>query len=147
MILHRVDRQADDLDGALFELALELGASSAQDSFDAAPELLDSAIIFAPVGEVVPPALRNLARGGTVAIAGIYLTDIPALDYEIDLFQERTLRSVTSNTRGDAEEFLRLAERLKLKVTVTPYPLDAADQALADLAADRITGAAVLTVA
>src|SRR5579859_5530414 len=78
------------------ELALELGAASAQDSFDAAPELLDSAIIFAPVGEVVPPALRNLARGGTVAIAGIYLTDIPSLDYEIDLFQERTLRSVTS---------------------------------------------------
>ncbi len=128
------------------DLALELGAASAQDSFDAAPELLDSAIIFAPVGDVVPPALRNLARGGTVAIAGIYLTDIPALDYEIDLFQERTLRSVTSNTRGDAEEFLRLAERLKLKVTTTPYSLDAADQALADLAADRITGAAVLTV-
>src|SRR5712691_10356500 len=88
------------------DLALTLGAASAQDSFDAAPELLDSAIIFAPVGEVVPPALRNLARGGTVAIAGIYLTDIPSLDYEIDLFQERTLRSVTSNTRGDAEEFL-----------------------------------------
>ena len=128
------------------ELALELGAVSAQDSFDAAPELLDSAIIFAPVGEVVPPALRNLARGGTVAIAGIYLTDIPSLDYEIDLFQERTLRSVTSNTRGDAEEFLRLAEQLKLKVTVSEYPLDSADQALADLAADRITGAAVLTV-
>jgi propanol-preferring alcohol dehydrogenase len=128
------------------DLALELGAASAQDSFDAAPELLDSAIIFAPVGEVVPPALRNLARGGTVAVAGIYLTDIPSLDYEIDLFQERTLRSVTSNTRGDAEEFLRLAERLKLKVTVTPYPLDAADRALADLAADRITGAAVLVV-
>ena len=128
------------------ELALELGAVSAQDSFDAAPELLDSAIIFAPVGDVVPPALRNLARGGTVAIAGIYLTDIPSLDYEIDLFQERTLRSVTSNTRGDAEEFLRLAERLKLKVTTTSYPLDAADQALADLAADRITGAAVLAI-
>ena len=127
------------------ELALELGAASAQDSFDAAPELLDSAIIFAPVGEVVPPALRNLARGGTVAIAGIYLTDIPSLDYEIDLFQERTLRSVTSNTRGDAEEFLRLAGQLKLKVTVSEYPLAAADQALADLAADRITGAAVLT--
>ncbi|HEY3902887.1 MAG TPA: zinc-dependent alcohol dehydrogenase family protein [Streptosporangiaceae bacterium] len=127
------------------ELALELGAVSAQDSFDAAPELLDSAIIFAPVGDVVPPALRNLARGGTVAIAGIYLTDIPSLDYEIDLFQERTLRSVTSNTRGDAEEFLRLAEQLKLKVTVSEYPMDSADQALADLAADRITGAAVLT--
>jgi len=128
------------------ELALELGAVSAQDSFDASPEPLDSAIIFAPVGEIVPAALRNLDRGGTLAIAGIYLSDIPALNYAEDLFQERTLRSVTANTRGDAEEFLRLAERLRLQVTVTPYPLDAADQALADLAADRITGAAVLTV-
>ena len=129
------------------QLALELGAASAQDSFDPSPEPLDSAIIFAPVGDVVPPALRNLDRGGTVAIAGIHLTDIPSLNYSDELFQERTLRSVTSNTRGDAEEFLRLAERLRLRVSVTPYPLDAADQALSDLAADRITGAAVLTVA
>jgi alcohol dehydrogenase, propanol-preferring len=128
------------------ELALKLGAVSAQDSFDPSPEPLDSAIIFAPVGDVVPPALRNLDRGGTLAIAGIHLTDIPSLNYEDDLFQERTLRSVTSNTRGDAEEFLRLAERLRLKVSVTPYSLDAADQALSDLAADRVTGAAVLTV-
>ncbi len=128
------------------QLALELGAASAQDSYDSSPEPLDSAIIFAPVGDVVPPALRNLDRGGTVAIAGIHLTDIPSLNYSDELFQERTLRSVTSNTRGDAEEFLRLAERLRLRVSVTPYPLDAADRALSDLAADRITGAAVLTV-
>jgi alcohol dehydrogenase, propanol-preferring len=128
------------------DLALELGAASAQDSFDPSPEPLDSAIIFAPVGDVVPAALRNLDRGGTCAIAGIYLTDIPALNYERELFQERNLRSVTSNTRGNAEEFLRLAERLKLKVSVTPYPLSAAGEALADLAADRITGAAVLEV-
>jgi alcohol dehydrogenase, propanol-preferring len=129
------------------QLALELGAASAHDSFDPAPEPLDSAIIFAPVGDVVPPALRNLDRGGTVAIAGIHLTDIPSLNYSDELFQEKTLRSVTSNTRGDAEEFLRLAERLRLRVSVTPYPLDAADRALSDLEADRITGAAVLTVA
>ncbi|MHB1592608.1 MAG: zinc-dependent alcohol dehydrogenase family protein [Streptosporangiaceae bacterium] len=128
------------------DLALELGAVSAQDSFDPSPEPLDSAIIFAPVGEVVPPALRNLDRGGTLAIAGIHLSDIPALNYASELFQERNLRSVTSNTRGDAEQFLRLAERLRLKVTVTPYPLEAADQALTDLAEDRITGAAVLAV-
>jgi alcohol dehydrogenase, propanol-preferring len=128
------------------QLARELGAASAQDSFDVSPEPLDSAIIFAPVGEVVPPALRNLDRGGTVAIAGIHLSDIPSLNYSDELFQERTLRSVTANTRGDAEEFLRLAERLRLRVSVTSYPLDAADQALSDLAADRITGAAVLTV-
>jgi len=127
------------------ELASELGAASAQDSFDPAPEPLDSAIIFAPVGDVVPPALRNLDRGGTLAIAGIHLSDIPALHYSDELFQERTLRSVTANTRGDAEEFLRLAERLRLRVTVRPYPLEAADRALADLAGDRFTGAAVLT--
>lgn len=126
------------------DLARELGAVSAQDSFDPSPEPLDSAIIFAPVGEVVPPALRNLDRGGTAAIAGIHLSDIPSLNYSDELFQERTLRSVTSNTRGDAEEFLRLAERLRLRVSVTPYPMRAADQALSDLAADRVTGAAVL---
>ena len=129
------------------KLALDLGVDSAQDSFDRSPEPLDSAIVFAPVGTVVPPALRNLDRGGTLAIAGIYLTDIPALNYEDELFQERTLRSVTSNTRGNAEEFLRLAERLRLKVTVTPYPFEAAQEALTDLAEDRVTGAAVLTVA
>jgi len=129
------------------DLALELGAASAQDSFDASPVPLDSAIIFAPVGDVVPAALRNLDRGGTLAIAGIYLSDIPSLNYADELFYERNLRSVTSNTRGDAQEFLRLAERLRLKVSVTPYPLEAADQALADLAGDRFTGAAVLTVA
>ena len=128
------------------DLALELGAASAQDSFDPSPEPLDSAIIFAPVGEVVPPALRNLDRGGTLAIAGIHLTDIPALNYSREVFGERTLRSVTSNTRGDGEEFLRLAQQLRLRVSVTPYPLAEADRALADLAADRITGAAVLEV-
>jgi propanol-preferring alcohol dehydrogenase len=128
------------------ELALGLGAASAQDSFDPSPEPLDSAILFAPVGTLVPPGLAALDRGGTLAIAGIYLTDIPALNYSKHLFQERTLRSVTANTRGDGEEFLRLAERLRLRVTVTPYPFDKADQALADLAADRVTGAAVISI-
>ena len=129
------------------KLALDLGVDSAQDSFDPSPEPLDSAIVFAPVGTVVPAALRNLDRGGTLAIAGIYLTDIPAVNYEDELFQERSLRSVTSNTRGNAEEFLRLAERLRLKVSVTPYPFEAAQDALTDLAEDRVNGAAVLTVA
>jgi alcohol dehydrogenase, propanol-preferring len=128
------------------ELALGLGAASAQDSFDPAPEPLDAAILFAPVGTLVPPALAALDRGGTLAVAGIYLTDIPALNYDADLFQERTLRSVTSNTRGDGEEFLRLAERLRLRVTVNPYPFDQADQAVADLAAERFTGAAVISM-
>jgi propanol-preferring alcohol dehydrogenase len=128
------------------ELALSLGVASAQDSFDPSPAPLDSAIIFAPVGTMVPPALAALDRGGTVAIAGIYLTDIPSLNYDRHLFQERQLRSVTANTRGDAAGFLRLAERLRIKVTTTPYPFDQAGQALADLAADRVHGAAVLTM-
>jgi propanol-preferring alcohol dehydrogenase len=127
------------------QLALDLGAASAQDSGDPSPEPLDSAIIFAPAGDLVPVALRTLARGGTVAIAGIYLSQIPALDYP-DLFQERQVRSVTANTRGDATEFLRLAGRLGLRVEISPYPFERADQALADLAADRFTGAAVLTI-
>ncbi|HEU5420789.1 MAG TPA: zinc-dependent alcohol dehydrogenase family protein [Streptosporangiaceae bacterium] len=128
------------------ELALELGAASAADSLDPPPEPLDSAIMFAPAGSLVPAALRALDRGGILAIAGIYLSDIPGLDYEAELFQERELRSVTANTRGDAEEFLRLCERLRPEVSVVPYPLEQADQALADLAADRFAGAAVLTL-
>lgn len=125
-------------------LALELGAASAQDSFDPSPEPLDSAIVFAPAGGLVPAALHRLDRGGTLAIAGIHLTDVPALNYQAHLFQERQVRSVTSNTRSDGDEFLSLATRLRLKVSTVPYPLDRADEALADLAADRVTGAAVL---
>jgi propanol-preferring alcohol dehydrogenase len=105
---------------------------------------LDSAIIFAPVGDLVPAALAALDRGGTCAIAGIYLTAIPPLDYDKHLFSERTLRSVTANTRGDAAEFLTLAQRLGIRVTTTPYPFGEADRALADLAGDRIHGAGVL---
>jgi alcohol dehydrogenase, propanol-preferring len=126
------------------ELARSLGAASVQDSFDPSPVPLDSAILFAPVGTLVPPGLAALDRGGTLAVAGIYLTDIPPLNYDQHLFQERNLRSVTSNTRGDAQEFLTLAARLRIKVTTVPYPFGRADQALADLAADRFNGAAVL---
>jgi alcohol dehydrogenase, propanol-preferring len=129
------------------ELARSLGVASAQDSFDPPLVQLDSAILFAPVGTLVPPALSALDRGGTLAIAGIYLTDIPELNYERHLFQERQLRSVTSNTRADATEFLTLAERLRIKVTTTPYRFDQADQALSDLAAERVHGAAVLSMA
>jgi alcohol dehydrogenase, propanol-preferring len=128
------------------ELALSLGVASAQDSLDPTPEPLDSAILFAPVGTLVPPALAALDRGGTLAIAGIYLTDIPTLNYDRHLFQERNLRSVTSNTRQDATEFLTLAARLRIRVTTTPYSFDQADQALTDLAAERVHGAAVLSM-
>jgi propanol-preferring alcohol dehydrogenase len=129
------------------ELARRLGAHWTGDTFDEPPSLLDSAITFAPVGEIVPAALRALDRGGTLAIAGIHLSDIPPLVYADHLFQERQLRSVTANTRRDGEEFLALAASLDLHVEVTPYPFEAADAALADLAGDRVRGAAVIRVA
>jgi len=126
--------------------ALQLGAASAGPA-DAAPlERLDAAILFAPVGELVPIALAALDRGGILAIAGIHLTDVPALDYHRHLFEERQVRSVTANTRADGRQFLALASRLGLTVTTQRYPLDAADRALDDLAHDRVTGAAVLVV-
>ncbi|MFF7244661.1 zinc-dependent alcohol dehydrogenase family protein [Embleya sp. NPDC008237] len=125
-------------------LALELGAASAGDTRAAPPEPLDSAIVFAPVGDIVPVALAALDRSGTLAVAGIHMTDIPPLDYQRHLFHERTLRSVTANTRHDGVEFLRLAAEIDLRVTTTPYPMSHADRALADLAADRVHGAAVL---
>ena len=126
-------------------LAMELGAASAGDAADMPPEPLDAAILFAPAGDLVLPALAALDRGGTLSVAGIYLSDIPPLNYERHLFQERQLRSVTSNTRQDAREFLAFAAAHKLKVTTHPYSLDAAGQALGDLKAGRFDGAAVLT--
>jgi alcohol dehydrogenase, propanol-preferring len=126
------------------KLALELGAASAAGAYDAPPEPLDAAILFAPAGELVPLALEALDRGGTLAVAGIHLSDIPSLNYQRHLFQERTLCSVTSNTRADGRALLDFAARHRLRVSVTPYPMDRADLALADLAADRLVGAAVL---
>lgn len=127
-------------------LALELGADYAGDAYDQPPVPLDSAILFAPVGDLDPAALRALDRGGTLAIAGIHLSDIPALNYTRELFFERQVRSVTANTRADGREFLALAARLSLTLTTTAYPFQAAAKALEDLAADRITGSAVLRV-
>ncbi|MEU9886913.1 zinc-binding alcohol dehydrogenase family protein [Sphaerisporangium sp. NPDC051011] len=127
-------------------LALELGAASAGGAYDPPPEPLESAILFAPVGDLVPVALAALDRGGTLAVAGIHLTDVPPLKYQDHLFYERGLRSVTANTREDGRTFLDLATRHPLSVTTTPYPFDRADQALADLAADRVNGAAVLHI-
>lgn len=126
------------------KLALELGATSAGGADDPPPEPLDAAVLFAPVGSLVPVALRALDRGGTLSVAGIYLTDIPSLNYDRELFQERTLRSVTSNTRDDGRELLAFAATHRLRVAVTPYPMDRASDALTDLAADRVNGAAVL---
>ncbi|MGA7206209.1 MAG: zinc-dependent alcohol dehydrogenase family protein [Specibacter sp.] len=126
------------------ELARELGADFVGGPADVPPEPLDSAILFAPVGELVPVALRALDRGGTLAVAGIHLTDIPSLNYAAEIFQERQLCSVTANTRSDGREFLRLAAQIPIQPTTTAYPFSAADDALADLAEDRVNGAAVL---
>ncbi|MPY35429.1 zinc-binding alcohol dehydrogenase family protein [Streptomyces adustus] len=125
-------------------LALELGAASARDAYDMPPEPLNSAVLFAPAGELVPVALRALDRGGVLSIAGIHLSDVPALHYESELFYEKEVRSVTSNTRADAREFLALAARHRVRATTHVYPLSRADRALADLAAGRFDGAAVL---
>ncbi|MGW1724095.1 zinc-binding alcohol dehydrogenase family protein [Streptomyces sp. NPDC002306] len=125
-------------------LALDLGAASARDVHEAPPEPLDSAILFAPAGDLVPIALRALDRGGVLSIAGIHLSDIPPLCYESELFYEKEVRSVTSNTRADARDFLALAVRHGVRATTHTYPLSQAAQALQDLAAGRFDGAAVL---
>jgi len=137
--VHVLTRSADAQ-----RLARELGAASVGGATDDPPEPLDAAILFAPAGDLVPVALRALDRGGTLSVSGIYLSDIPSLRYERDLFYERTLTSVTANTRADGEAFLDLAARIPIKLTVQPYPFAEADRALADLAHDRITGVAVL---
>jgi propanol-preferring alcohol dehydrogenase len=125
-------------------LALELGAASAAGPDDAPPEPLDGAILFAPVGDLVPVVMRALDRGGVLAVAGIHLTDIPSLNYERELFYEKELRSVTSNTRDDGREFLLLANRYHVRATTHVYPLSQAQQALQDLKAGRFDGTAVL---
>ncbi len=127
-------------------LARELGAAWVGGSHDPSPAPLDAAILFAPVGELVPPALEVLDRGATLAIAGIHLSDVPPLHYQRHLFQERVLRSVTANTREDGEELLRLAEAIPIVTHTIPYPLERANEALVDLKQDRIRGAAVLEI-
>jgi propanol-preferring alcohol dehydrogenase len=128
------------------ELALKLGAASAQGAADPPPVPLDAAILFAPAGDLVLPALEALDRGGTLSIAGIHLSDIPTLNYQRHLFQERQVRSVTSNTRADARAFLEFAGQHHIAVTTPEYPLAQADRALSDLSAGRVAGAAVLLV-
>lgn len=131
-------------DPAARRLALELGAASARGAYDEPPEPLDSAIMFAPVGDLVPVALRALDRGGVLSVAGIHLSDIPSLRYERELFYEKELRSVTSNTREDGRAFLALAARHGVRATTHTYPLSEAQRALRDLKAGRFDGAAVL---
>jgi len=124
-------------------LAKELGATFVGETADRPPVPLDSAIVFAPAGDVVPYALEALKPGGTAAVAGIYLSDVPALNYERYLFHERDLRSVTSNTRRDGEELFRLIARLPVTAHTTVVPFGTVDGALADVAHGRASGSLV----
>ena len=133
-----------DEEGQAF--ARELGAVWAGGSDQSPPEELDAAIIFAPVGELVPLALGALAKGGSVVCAGIHMTDIPAFPYEL-LWEERVLRSVANLTRRDGEEFLALAPQVPVRAVVEAFPLERANKALEDMRAGRIYGSAVLEVA
>jgi propanol-preferring alcohol dehydrogenase len=130
-------------DEAAQALARKLGAEWAGDALGPAPEELDAAIIFAPAGELVPAALRAVAKGGTVVCAGIHMSDIPSFPYEL-LWGERVLRSVANLTRLDGEEFLALAPRVPVRTEVEEFPLAHADDALDQLRAGEIRGAAVL---
>lgn len=127
-------------------LALRLGAVWAGDLDEAPPAELDSAIQFAPVGALVPPALRALRPGGTLACAGIYMTDIPALRYDVELFEEKTLTSTTANTRKDGEELLALAAEIPVRPRTTTFPFHRANEALEALAGGRIEGSGVLRI-
>jgi propanol-preferring alcohol dehydrogenase len=133
-------------DAAHRRLALSLGAAWAGGPGEPLPERVDSAIVFAPAGDLVPVALQNLEKGGTVALAGIYMTDVPAMAYEPNLFWEKTLQSVTANTRSDGLALLAEAAAVPIRPRITRYPLAAANTALQDLAADRVEGTAVLMV-
>jgi alcohol dehydrogenase, propanol-preferring len=130
-------------DDAAQAFALELGAEWAGDALGPPPEELDAALVFAPAGELVPAALRALAKGGTVVCGGIRMSDIPAMPYEL-LWGERVLRSVANLTRADGEEFLALAPRVPVRTAVEAFPLERANEALARLRAGDLRGAAVL---
>lgn len=132
-------------DAAGQRFALELGAVWAGGSDQSPPQKLDAAILFAPDGTLVPKALRDVDKGGTVVCGGIHMSEIPAFPYAL-LWEERVLRSVANLTRQDGEEFLALAPQVPIKTEVQAYPLEAAGQALSDLRAGKVRGAAVLAV-
>ena len=125
-------------------LALELGAASVGGAYDPPPVPLDAAILFAPIGDLVPVALAALDQGGTLAVAGIHLTDIPALHYQQHLFRERTVTSVTANIVRTSEELLRLAVRLGVRASTQTYLFEQTLRALDDLAEGEVRGAAVV---
>jgi propanol-preferring alcohol dehydrogenase len=132
-------------DAAAQQFARRLGATWAGGSDERAPEELDAALLFAPVGALVPAALRALTKGGTVVCGGIHMSDIPSFPYAW-LWEERRIVSVANLTREDGTTFMAIAARHKLEIETTPYPLARANEALADLREGRLTGAAVLTM-
>ena len=125
------------------QLALALGAVWAGEAAAEPPRKLDAAILFAPAGELVPPALRALKKGGVLVLGGIHMSPIPSIDYNL-LYQERMIRSVANNTRTDGEDFLRVAAEIPIRTQVTIFPLRESNRALQDLKGDRVNGAAVL---
>jgi alcohol dehydrogenase, propanol-preferring len=125
------------------QLAAELGAVWVGEAAEEPPVKLDAAIIFAPAGELVPPALKALKRGGTLILGGIHMSPIPSFSYDL-LYQERSIRSVANNTRRDGEDFLRVATEIPVRTEVQVYALRDANRALRDLKSDRVNGAAVL---
>ena len=127
-------------------LAREMGAAWVGGAADPLPVPVDGGILFAPAGELVPPALRSIEKGGTLAIAGIWVSPIPGLDYERELFYERNLRSVTANTRLDGEGLLREAAAIPIRPRVTTFPLAEANRGLQMLRADQLNGTGVLVV-
>jgi alcohol dehydrogenase, propanol-preferring len=127
-------------------LALELGAAWAGAPGTALPDRVDAGIVFAPAGELVPGALRDLDKGGTLALAGIHMSDLPAVAYEPHLFWEKTLQSVTANTRADGQALFVEAAAIPIRPRIQRYALSDANRALQDLSADRVAGTAVLMI-
>jgi len=127
------------------QLALELGARWAGDTFDEPPVKLDASIVFAPAGNIVPPALNALRKGGTLVLGGIHMSQIPAFDYDL-LYQERSIRSVANNTRQDGQDFLKVAAEIPIQTHIELFDLKDANRALNALKNDAISGAAVLRI-
>ncbi|QNN24277.1 zinc-dependent alcohol dehydrogenase family protein [Planctomycetales bacterium ZRK34] len=128
------------------ELAREMGAVWVGSSCDELPDLMDSVIIFAPVGELYRDALNHLKRGGTVISAGIHMSPVPQFDYQDHMFYERDIRTVTCNTRDDGKKLIKEAAKTGLTPQVTTYPLEETNQALQDLKHDRINGTGVIVI-
>jgi propanol-preferring alcohol dehydrogenase len=128
------------------KLALEMGAVWAGGGEDESPEPLNAAILFAPAGELVPAALRNMKRGGTVVLGGIHMSEIPAMSYDQLLYWERSIKSVANNTRQDGEDFLKLAAVIPVRTSIRTFPLDQANAALNAVKNDAVRGAAVIVI-